>query len=410
MKKKHLTNLEDVSVTIAQIKAEKKQKRRSAIIRVLKWVFFPFTGAIYLLKYLFSVKKTRLTTKTTTIFTVIYGILIGFYILFMLLYIRDFINNPNIDSHSFLMSLIIISICMGLAFLFIGAAAGTVISNALLRPIRKMIVEIDQINAQNLSARLRPLDSQDEIMELAQQINLMLDSLEESFNRQSNFVADASHELKTPLSVISGYAKLLNRWGKHQEEVLEEGITAICRESAYMAKIIDQMLLLARLGKLSINKQLVDINAAIKQVVDSYCVVYDNYIIRLFSGSEKILVECDKTLLIEAVRAIIDNAIKYTAADGTIAVSIVEDIEEGVAKISIRDNGIGIDKEDLPYIFDRFFRCDKTRGREKGSAGLGLTICKNIIEMMDGQISVESKKGEGTEFVITLLSSREFIL
>ena len=83
MKKKHLTNLEDVSVTIAQIKAEKKQKRRSAIIRVLKWVFFPFTGAIYLLKYLFSVKKTRLTTKTTTIFTVIYGILIGFYILFI---------------------------------------------------------------------------------------------------------------------------------------------------------------------------------------------------------------------------------------------------------------------------------------------------------------------------------------
>lgn len=401
----HTNNLEDVAVTIAQIKAQKKQNRRTLIIKIFKWVFFPFTAVVFLLKYFFSVKKIRLTAKTTIIFTVIYGVLIGFYIAFVMLYIKDYLSRPDMDSQTFLTSFIIISICMGLAFLFIGAAAGTIISNALLRPIRKMIVEIDQINAQNLSARLNPLDSQDEIMELVDQINLMLDSLEESFNRQSNFVADASHELKTPLAVISGYADLLKRWGKNEKEVLDEGIDAIRRESAYMAKIIDQMLLLTKLGKLSINKQIVDINAAIKQVVDSYSLIYNDYTIKLFSGSDQILVECDKTLLIEAVRAIIDNAIKYTEKGGTIAVSIVEDIEEGVVKISIRDNGIGIDKEDLPYIFDRFYRCDKTRGREKGSAGLGLTICKNIIEMMDGKISVESKKGEGSEFTITLSSS-----
>ncbi|MCL2675883.1 MAG: HAMP domain-containing histidine kinase [Firmicutes bacterium] len=393
-KTKH-RNLEDVDQTIINIREDKNRAKYRALT-VIKWVFFPFYLVGLFFRFVFTTQKVRLTTKTTVIFTLIFGFLIAMYIVFLVSYLKDFLIREGMEAGDFIPTLTLISLGVGAAFLFIGAAAGAIVSNAMLAPIRKMITEIDGINGEDLTQRLKPVDSQDEIMELVQQINRMLDSLEESFERQSNFVSDASHELKTPLSVISGSSELLERWGKNDSAVLDESLAAIRREATYMAKIIDQMLLLARLGRLTMHKQEADISEVVGQIVDSYRLTaagreFD------FWGTKEAYFECDKALLVEAVRAIIDNAIKYSPGGGVITVGVTGGGES--VSISVADNGIGIDAEDLPYVFDRFFRCDKTRGREKGS-GLGLTICKNIIEMMDGRISVKSMKGEGTEFII----------
>lgn len=137
-----------------------------------------------------------------------------------------------------------------------------------------------------------------------------------------------------------------------------------------------------------------------QEAVDAYSVMNLPHTIT-FSGDKDIFVETDKSLLVESVRTLIDNAVKYTPGEnGRIDVAVRGG--DGRAEITVSDNGIGIAEEDLPRIFDRFYRCDKARGRESGSSGLGLTIAKNIIEIMGGDISVSSVKGAGTTFKITL--------
>jgi signal transduction histidine kinase len=389
-------SFEEANIAIKKIKHARFKKAEKVLVSVLKWVFFPITLFYLLLKHFFDSRQARLTTKTTILFSTMYALLIASYAVFIVLSVKRHLAQVGGDAN-FVVQLIFISIIAGIIFIFIGTVMGAIISNGMLRPIRRMIDEIDEINEDNLSKRLEPVDSQDEIMELVEQINNMLSIIEESFSRQANFVADASHELKTPLSVISGYSEILREWGKEDREVLEEGLSAIRRESLYMAKIIDQMLLLTRLGRIAAYKQKVDISLLTRETVESYAVINDKYDIRFFSDGE-LFAECDRYLFVEALRTLIDNAIKYTQVGGKIEVAVKQ--EQGLNAVSVKDNGEGIDAADLPFIFDRFFRCDKARGREKGSVGLGLTICKNIIELMDGEIAVKSEKGKGTEFKI----------
>jgi signal transduction histidine kinase len=141
------------------------------------------------------------------------------------------------------------------------------------------------------------------------------------------------------------------------------------------------------------------VSELVKQVVEGYGMLDVSHALS-FIGGEGLTADVDRALLVEAVRTLIDNAIKYSPSGGGVSVTVSGDGDNVL--ISVADNGVGIDEDDLPYIFDRFYRCDKTRGREKGSAGLGLTICKNIVEMMKGTISVNSVKGEGTTFTIKI--------
>ncbi len=237
-------------------------------------------------------------------------------------------------------------------------------------------------------------------MELTDRINGMLDLLQQAFERQENFVSDASHELKTPLSVIAGYANLLRRWGKDDPKILDESVEAISRESENMKRIVDQLLWLAKLGNFSLNNTVFNLYEIVSDIVDGYKMTNTKHDISL-SGDASVTLDTDKNLITEAVRTLVDNAIKYTPPQsGVIKINIARGADSVV--ISIADNGVGISEADRAHIFERFYRCDKVRGREQGSCGLGLTICKSIVEMMGGRISVESEPGKGSKFIIEL--------
>ena len=280
------------------------------------------------------------------------------------------------------------------------AAMVWITSQFMLKPIRTITESIDEVTGDNLSARLEQVDSQDELMELTNRINDMLNNLEQSFLRQQNFVADASHELKTPISVIQGYANMLRRWGKDDPKILDEGIEAIARDSENMKRIVEQLLLLARLGNFNLNSSRFNLSEVVEETVESYKMVDSAHEIVCVCDENAITVETDKNLFTECLRAIIDNAIKYTPEGGGITVGCR--MREKFAEITVADTGIGISAEDLPHIFERFYRCDKARGRAKGSTGLGLSIAKSIAETMGGEIEVSSNVGVGTTFTIKL--------
>ena len=204
----------------------------------------------------------------------------------------------------------------------------------------------------------------------------------------------------TPLSVIAGYANLLRRWGKDDPKILDEAVEAISRESENMKRIVDQLLWLAKLGNFTLSNSIFNLYETVGDIVDGYKTVKIKHDISL-SGDPSITLNTDKNVLTEAVRTLVDNAIKYTPpTTGVIKIAVSR--KNDCVEISVADNGIGISEADRAHVFERFYRCDKVRGRESGSSGLGLTICKSIVEMIGGRISVESELGKGSTFTITL--------
>ncbi|MDE7464303.1 MAG: HAMP domain-containing histidine kinase, partial [Clostridiales bacterium] len=188
--------------------------------------------------------------------------------------------------------------------------------------------------------------------------------------------------------------------GKTDPKILDEAVEAISRESENMKRIVDQLLWLAKLGNFSLNNSIFNLYETVDDIVAGYKLTNIKHDITL-SGDASVTLNTDKNLITEAVRTLVDNAIKYTQPEtGEIKINIAR-IEDGV-ELTIADNGIGISKDDQAHIFERFYRCDKVRGRESGSSGLGLTICKSIVEMMGGSIAVDSELGKGSTFKITL--------
>ncbi|MDE7164709.1 MAG: HAMP domain-containing histidine kinase, partial [Clostridiales bacterium] len=351
---------------------------------------------------LFKKLSSAITAKTTLVCTVVFVLLLIGYAAFVLASIGSLVGSGQEISQDFMRRMIITSAVVVLVFIVLGAVLGGFSSQYMISPVRKITHRVKEISEDNISARLDPVDSQDELMELTKQINTMLDKLQQAFERQENFVSDASHELKTPLAVIAGYANLLRRWGKDDPKVLDEAVNAISRESENMKRIVDQLLWLAKLGDFALNCTTFNLYETVSGVVEGYRLVNTGHQIEL-SGEQTVTLNTDKNLLTEAVRTLVDNAIKYTPAEKGVIKLFVECVEGGV-EIAVQDNGIGISDADCSQIFDRFFRCDKVRGRESGSCGLGLTICKQIVEMMGGKISVESELGRGSTFTIALYS------
>ncbi len=391
---------EDALETIKEIKAENTpKKKRNWFLFVLSIVFFPVTGIVLLFKWATRKIKLSITIKTTVIFAFLFGVLMSIYVIFIISSIENRLSAfGEADAGSYLLRLKITSVILVAAFIAVGAAIGYIASTYMMTPIRRMIKQIDEVGADNLSMRLDDVDTQDELKELTVQINEMLDELENTFERQSNFISDASHELKTPISVIQGYANMLKRWGKSDPELLDESIDTLLAEAENMKRIVQQLLLLAKIGNLSMSKEVFDMGGVLGDVVEQYKMA-DNGRNLSFEGSE-ILVETDKNMLIESVRALVDNAIKYTADGGNIVVGCKKNGEG--AEIWVEDNGIGMSAENLPHIFERFYRCDKSRSRAAGSSGLGLTITKSIVETMGGKINVKSELGKGSRFTIQL--------
>lgn len=395
---------EVVKQTIEEIKSEKSEptrpesKTRELFFKTVCVVFFPVTLCVMGFRALFKKLKLGITAKTTVVFTVVFGVMLIGYAAFILVSIGNLVG--GVVTQDYMRRLLITSAIVVLVFIVLGAVLGGFSSQYMIEPVRKITHRVKEISEENISARLDPVDSQDELMELTEQINYMLDSLQQAFERQENFVSDASHELKTPLAVIAGYANLLRRWGKDDPNILNEAVQAISRESENMKRIVEQLLWLAKLGDFTLNCTTFNLYETVSDVMEGYKLLNTGHELEM-QGELSVTLNTDKNLLTEAVRTLVDNAIKYTPAENGVIKLYIECVEGGV-EIAVQDNGVGISEADQAQIFDRFFRCDKVRGRESGSSGLGLTICKQIVEMMGGKISVESEKGKGSTFVIAL--------
>ena len=394
-------NLEDAEKSLKLLREEKEsQKKQSWLVRA--WTAFkrPFCFIGRSIGKLFKKIRLPITAKTTIIYTTLFVVALALTVAFMISSINRQFTLLGVESGNYIDNLIITGILLILIDVALVASLGGVASRVMMSPVRKMIKKIDEIDPDDLSTRLEKVDRSGEIGELTDRINEMLDKIEQSLDRQKKFVSDASHELKTPVAVIQGYSNMLRRWGKEDPAVLDESIEAISREAENMQRIIEQLLFLAKLGRFVMTVSEVELKNEFRAITESYALLYPQREFRFECSAKVVNAETDKNLLTECVRAIVDNAVKYSADDSLITIRLNK-VEDN-AEISIIDNGSGISKEDLPHIFDRFYRCDKSRHRSDGKSGygLGLTIAKSIVEMMNGRIYVESEKDKGSTFTI----------
>lgn len=259
------------------------------------------------------------------------------------------------------------------------------------------------INAARLDTRIEIAGAQDELKDVATAINGMLDRINESYRAQARFVSDASHELRTPIAAIQGYANLLDRWGKHDEQALQESINAIKSEADNMKDLIEQLLFLARGDNHAMELQIEEVKLdALAETVLRETQMFDESH-EYQKDLAPVIVLADSGLLKQALRILVDNAIKYTPLGGTITLSIAS--RNGRAWITVQDEGIGIPPEAVSRIFDRFYRADESRARATGGTGLGLSIAKWIIERHGGYIEVLSRQDVGTRISLVIPAS-----
>jgi two-component system, OmpR family, sensor histidine kinase ArlS len=297
--------------------------------------------------------------------------------------------------------LMILLLSINVVFILLTIFSGSRASRKMLKPIDNMTKTVKNITINALDTRLDISGSQDELKELAETFNTMLDRIQQAYAEQNQFVSDSSHELRTPISVIQGYANLLDRWGKNDKDVLDESIEAIKTEAENMKKLIENLLFLARGDKNTqkVELTLFNINDLIDEVVHETKLIDDSHEINSDKASE-LMINADRTLLKQAVRVFMDNSIKYTPRGGVIKINSFKRGPQ--ALITIEDTGIGIPKEDLPKVFNRFYRTDKSRTKETGGTGLGLSIAKWIILKHKGSIEIESKPNTGTKITLIL--------
>lgn len=257
---------------------------------------------------------------------------------------------------------------------------------------------IKNLSVQSPTARLQT--GQSELLGLENAVNSLVARMHEAYRQQTRFVSDASHELRTPIAVIRGYADLLSRWGKDDRKVMDESVEAIKDEADNMQRLVEQLLFLARgdAGRTPFNPVEVDLAELIREAHEEYRLIDSNHAWRLRTEG-KVLAPGDEAMLKQALRVLADNAIKFAPPGSAITLRAFYD-EQGRANLSVQDNGAGISPEDLPHIFERFYRTDKARGR--GGTGLGLSIAKWVVDRHRGHIDVFSSEGLGTRFTISL--------
>ncbi len=276
---------------------------------------------------------------------------------------------------------------------------GSIESKKVLKPIYTMTKTAKEISIYNLDARLNISEAKYELKDMAYTLNKMLDNLKIDYTKQKRFVSDVSHELRTPISIIDGYANMLQRWGKKDDAILDESIEAIKNEAHNMKDLVENLLFLARHDNqtLKYNRENFYINELLNEVIKETALIDKKHILE-HNISPKLVIYGDRNRIKQAVRIFVDNAIKYTPSSGKIVIKCFKNNENIV--ISIKDTGIGISHEDLGNIFNRFYRSDKSRTRETGGHGLGLSIAKIIIVGHHGKIKVRSKLGIGSEIII----------
>lgn len=270
-------------------------------------------------------------------------------------------------------------------------------SNYNFDDIESAIGSIDPV-----SSDIRISTGNRDLKRLETAINDLLSRMRNAYKSQSRFVSDASHELRTPIAVIKGYADMLDRWGKSDEKILDESIAAIKSESENMNKLVEQLLFLARgdngrqpvsMTEFSLSDMIREVHSEAEMIDPDH--EYETDI------KEEVTITADISMMKQTARILCDNAKKYTPAGNKITLRVFRN-ENHESCFEVQDTGIGIEEKDIPLIFDRFFRSDPARSRETGGTGLGLSIAKWIVERHGGHFEVISYKDIGTRITVCL--------
>jgi two-component system, OmpR family, sensor kinase len=286
-----------------------------------------------------------------------------------------------------------------IAFLVFGAGVW-LLSYRVLLPVKRVTHAASQVTGLDLSQRVPLPKANDEMKELAVTVNNMLDRLQESFETQRRFTADASHELRTPVTAIVGHANYLLRRTKPSEEQIDS-LTVIRREAERMAKLVNDLLELARADAgFAIKREPMNIIEVVEAAHKAIAPVATGTAINLSMKEPLIEVSGDASRLKQVILNLIQNAVN--AGSKNVTVSVYLDKNRQDVNLEVLDDGPGMPAEALPHIFDRFYRVDGARSTRGNGSGLGLAIVKWIVQQHEGTVAVESKLGEGTVFTVVL--------
>jgi len=287
--------------------------------------------------------------------------------------------------------------------LVLASVGGYWMSRYALEPVDEITRAAQEINSKNLSRRLTVRQSRDELQRLSETLNGMLARLEGAFSRITRFTADASHELRTPLALMRTTAEISLRKSRSEAEY-RESLSEILGESERTSALVEKLMLLARTdaGFESLERVPLNLSGCLAGACREGHTLAEgkgpDFQEQLPKGQTRVI--GDPHALHRLFLILIDNAVKYTPAEGHVAVSLTADC--AFALVEVRDTGIGIGEDDLPHIFERFYRADKARSRERGGVGLGLSIARWIADAHGGSIRVRSTPGVGSVFQVRL--------
>ena len=296
----------------------------------------------------------------------------------------------------------------GPLFLILAALGGYWLSRRALAPVDEITRAARTIGAQDLSRRLVVPHTSDEMERLADTLNEMLARLEGAFRRVTQFTADASHELRTPVSIMRTSAEISLRKPRTESEY-RETLSRILAESEKLSQLIEQLLLLARAdsASASLPLQRTDLAAAVRNACDATKVLADAKQLNFLSSipSAPLWVMGDAAALERLFTILLDNAVKYTPGGGQVEVRAGSN--DGFATAAVSDTGPGIPSADVPHVFDRFYRADRSRSRESGGTGLGLAIGRWIAEAHGGEVRLANTASTGSTFEVKIPLSRD---
>ena len=320
-------------------------------------------------------------------------------------YQMHFFKTITAEKH-FLETLQKILFLMTILGFVLALAAGYFVSKRILQPIRDMTATARKIEIEKMDRRIVVPPVRDELSELADTFNHMLERLETGFRQQQRFVSDASHELRTPVTVILGYSDLLSRWGRSDEEVLDEGISSIRSEAEDMQQLIEKLLFLARADQQRqvLHKENIELSELVGDVMRKMKLVTRTHSVELLENEDGVIF-ADQVTMRQMMRIFLENSTKYTPVGGHITARSRRTPDGKFMQMELADDGIGIAREDQQKVFDRFYRVDSSRTKAQGGVsgtGLGLSIASWIAEQHGIEISMESELGQGTKMILRI--------
>jgi two-component system sensor histidine kinase ArlS len=298
--------------------------------------------------------------------------------------------------------LFVVMSIFGAGAIVFSALCGYFLAKQLLKPVRNLADTIKKIKENGFQGRVEVYQQKDELSRLTNLFNEMMDEIEQSFIQQKQFIEDASHELRTPVSILEGHLSLLKRWGKKDPSILEESISASLQEVSRLKKLVVDLLELTRAENMraSLTQEMVDVEQVLQRLIKNLEIIHPEFQFDIKVEQSFRLIWMAEQHLQQILIILLDNAIKYSGENHRVKIRARQTRYETI--ITVEDYGIGIAKEHLTDVFNRFYRIDKARSRENGGTGLGLSIAKQLIAKYNGDITIESQEGKGTKVIVVI--------